>query len=213
MSNPNYYASDRPIRQESQYYAAPQQNYGAYSTYEPPRDHGNRHDMAVTRYDEERNGYDVDRRYSPSSRGRDGYYEDRPDDYEDREYSRDRKRSSSRPRSRGVREGEHKPKDHHKAKDVGATLIGGAVGAFAGHELGHNGIASTIGALAGAWGGHELEKRHEKKKERKEAEEGGYSRRSISRSRSRRRDDYEDDDVDDEPRRHHHHRRDSGRYD
>ena len=95
-------------------------------------------------------------------------------------------------------------------------MIGGAVGAFAGHELGHNGIASGLGALAGVFAGHELEKRHEKKKDRRELEHeekryDSYSnggRRSVGGSRYED-DEYSDDDYDDRQRT----RRRSERYD
>ncbi|KAK5943910.1 hypothetical protein PMZ80_003191 [Knufia obscura] len=215
MSNQNYYSSDYPSRPDGRYHGAPQQIYGnAYSTYEPPRNDGYRHDMAVARYDEEQNRYEYDRRYPVRGRNHDEYHNDRRAGYHDEGYSPEPRRSSSRPRSRGMPEEEHKKKDHHRGKDVGATLLGGAVGAFAGHELGHNGIASTIGALVGAYGGHELEKRHEKKKEKRDSGVEEYSKRSISRSRSRRRDDYDDDDdYDNARRRDNRHYRDSDRYD
>lgn len=207
-----YYSNDYTNDRNGQYYGAPQQNY---NTYQPPRDDGYRHDMAVARYDDDRTQY-TDAR-SNSRRGSvrdryddDRYYEERRSEYEDRDRRRSSSSRQSRPQSRGLfdGEGERGHKDHHKGKDVGATVLGGAVGAFAGHELGHNGLATTIGALAGAWGGHELEKHHEKKKERRESQQyDSNSRRSFDEEV-----EYSDDDSDDR-RRHHHHHRDSDRYD
>lgn len=231
----NYYGRDYAAQGEGQYYGAPQQTYGGYennyNTYQPPQDDSYRQDMTMTRYDDEearyRGGsryedrYEDERRYNRSgSRGRD--YDDRRSDYEDRRYgSRERSRgsrrgsrgvSASREESRdfgfeGERGGPHK--DHHKGKELGAGALGAAIGGFAGHEFGHNKMATTIGALAGAWGGYELEKRHEKKKERRQSEQvveyqsdNNYSRRSLSggsRSRSRsqsgRRSQYDDDEY------------------
>lgn len=229
----NYYGRDYPPQAEGQYYGAPQQTYGAYennyNTYQPPRDNSYRQDdMTVTRYDSEQarsNGndryndrYEDDRAYGDrrrsSSRGR-GYYDDRQvAGYDDRRYgSRDRSRSSRRGGDRGfsdsstafeeVRDRE-RGTDHHKGKEFGAGALGAAIGGFAGHELGHNKMATTIGVLAGAWGGYELEKHHEKKKERRESEKivdyssNDYNSRrgmSGSRSRSRRGSNYDDDDY------------------
>ena len=104
------------------------------------------------------------------------------------------------------------------AKISVATLIGAAVGGFAGHEAGHNPLVTLIGAAAGAYGGHELEKRHEKKKDEKRREsEMKHESRSVEyadpyadderNSRRSRGGDYEDDDDDDDydGHRHHHH--------
>jgi Glycine zipper 2TM domain len=53
-------------------------------------------------------------------------------------------------------------------KDIGASLLGAAVGGFAGHEVGHGGVATLIGAVAGGVAGHKLEERHERHKEERE---------------------------------------------
>lgn len=227
----NYYGRDYPPQSEGQYYGAPQQTYGGYdnySTYQPPQDNSYRQDdMTVTRYDSEQARYGGKDRYNDrreddraygdrrrsSSRGR-GYYDDRQvPEYDDRRYgSRDRSRSSRRGGDRGFSDSStafeetrdrDRRNDHHKGKEVGAGALGAAVGGFAGHEFGHNKLATTIGALAGAWGGYELEKRHEKKKERRDSERiveysnDHNSRRGVSgsRSRSRRGSTYDDDDY------------------
>jgi hypothetical protein len=229
----NYYGREYAPQGEGQYYGAPQQAYGGYennynNTYQPPQDNSYRQeDMTVTRYDSEQGRnrhhghrderYEDDRVYDErsQSRGR-GYYDDR----QVAEYD-DRRGYSSRDRSRGSQGGDRGfsdssnfeeirerggGKDHHKGKEVGAGVLGAAIGGFAGHEFGHNKMATTIGALAGAWGGYELEKRHEKKKERRDSEQiveyssdingrRSLSRGSGSRSGSVRRSDYNDDEY------------------
>lgn len=202
---------------------APQPTYDDRNSYQPPRDDSYRHDMAVARYDDERSRFNDDRYDEPRRSSRsfrnydddDSRYDDRRSEYRERDrYSSrngSRRGSSSR---RSERDGERglfggeEHKDHRRGKDVGATLVGGAVGAFAGHEFGKkNAMITGLGALAGAFAGHELEKRHEKKKERRESEQDfEYRRDSASRGVD---DDYEDDGYD---RRRHHSRRDSGRY-
>jgi hypothetical protein len=111
---------------------------------------------------------------------------------------------------------------HSGAKDIGASLLGAAVGGFAGHELGHGGAATLIGAVAGGVVGHKLESRHEKHKEERERErrgneedyrrypEGPYADdgdgHSRSLSRGGRSDSGSEGDSDDSyKRRHHHH--------
>lgn len=221
----NYYERDyAPSQGGSQYYGPPQQSYGGYdnnySSYQPPRDDSYRQDMSVTRYDDE------EARYRGGSRNEDRY-DDAPRRYSrsqsrGRDYDDDRRRSSrsgsrrSRRGSRGISESRDEGyererggprKGHHKEKEVGAGVLGAAIGGFAGHEFGHNKMATTIGALAGAWGGYELEKRHEKKKDRRESQEivgysdnNNYSRRSLSRgsrpgSQAGRRSEYDDDEY------------------
>lgn len=111
---------------------------------------------------------------------------------------------------------------HDGAKDVGASLLGAAVGGFAGHELGHGAAATLIGAVAGGVVGHKLESRHEKHKEererkRKESEvgyrrypDGPYADGGDGHRRSRSRgggseSGGESDSDDSYERRHHHH--------
>lgn len=218
-----YYRPDSVAERDNQYYGAPQSNYGGgydnYSSYQPPRDDSYRQDMSVARYDDEearyRGGsrqtdrYEDERRYNRSgSRGRD-YDDDRRRSRSGSRRSRRGSRGVSRDRSEfyeSERGGPH-PK-HHKEKEVGAGVLGAAIGGFAGHEFGHNKMATTIGALAGAWGGYELEKRHEKKKERRESQQfteysdNNYSRRSLSRgsgsrsqSQGRRGSEYDDSEY------------------
>ncbi|KAK5086304.1 hypothetical protein LTS08_004386 [Lithohypha guttulata] len=209
----NYYGNDYAREPNRQYYGTPQQDHSNYPSYQPPRDDGYKHDMAMARYDDERARYHDNR---PSPRGSsDRYYDDRRPEYEERDRrksrSQSRRRSRSSRRSQGERGffGSEGDKEHSKGKDIGATLIGGAVGAYAGRELGHGGLASTIGAVAGAFAGHKLEKRYEKNKEKREA-----GQQYDSYDPGRRSIDYEDSDdgYGDQRRRDHHHRRDSDRW-
>lgn len=207
----NHHGNEYGNNANTGYYG--QQTYqDQYSSYQPPRD-DNRHDQAVTRYDEDRARYNDRYNDRPSSRGSrrhsrgryedDGGYEDRRYNYDERDSYKDRSRSRRRSKSSKRGEGERGffggegGEHHNRTKDVGATLIGGAVGAFAGREFGHNGIATLIGTAAGAFAGHELEKRYERKKERKEFEQG---RRSGSRSRNV---EYESDEDEYDDRRQH----------
>ena len=93
------------------------------------------------------------------------------------------------------------------------------MGGFAGHEVGHNGVATILGAVAGAYGGHKLEGKHEEKKEekRRRAKEGRGPRHEVGpyadggRRQSRGiggEREYDDEssesEYEDRPRRHHH---------
>jgi hypothetical protein len=112
---------------------------------------------------------------------------------------------------------------HDGVKDIGASLLGAAVGGFAGHEVGHGGVATLIGAVAGGVAGHKLEGRREKHKEererkRKEGEvaekrhpegpygyaEGRRPRRRSSRSRGGRSESSGSETDSSYERRHHH---------
>jgi len=116
-------------------------------------------------------------------------------------------------------------KHHNAAKDIGASLLGAAVGGLAGHEVGHGGVATLIGAVAGGVAGHELETRHEKHKEererrRKESALGaaGYptgpyatreyaeGRRARRRNHSRGMSESSGSETDSSYERRHHHR-------
>ena len=226
----SYYNDIRTDTSSNHYYGAPGAPQPTYnqSSYQPPRDDGYREEMTVARYDDDRSrysgersryddrDYDDRRSHQPNDR-----YDERRSTYDERERSDNRSRRSSRSHKASERGlfGDEGRDDHHRGKDVGATLVGGAVGAFAGHELGHNKLTSTLGALAGAFAGHELEKRHEKKKERRQSEQQSfeYETRRDSTSNSKGLGaEYSDDEDYDERRRqhhHHHHRRDSDRYD
>jgi hypothetical protein len=57
---------------------------------------------------------------------------------------------------------------HDGAKDIGASLLGAAVGGLAGHESGHGGVSTLLGAVAGGVAGHKLEERYERHKEERE---------------------------------------------
>ncbi|KAJ9619213.1 hypothetical protein H2203_008542 [Taxawa tesnikishii (nom. ined.)] len=81
----------------------------------------------------------------------------------------------------GYSQGAPSYSDHHQKNDyrdqgpggaegergLGATLIGGAGGAFLGHELGGGALGTIGGLIAGAIGANALENRHEKKKKEK----------------------------------------------
>jgi hypothetical protein len=114
----------------------------------------------------------------------------------------------------------HSSVSHHDgAKDIGASLLGAAVGGLAGHEIGHGAAATLIGAVAGGVVGHKLESRHEKHKEERERErrgsgaehrrypEGPYADDGDGRSRSigERSDSGGESDSDDSHKRRHHH--------
>ena len=138
-----------------------------------------------------------------------GYYTP-PSAYDERSHDR-RRRHDSRAESESYRGGEKK--NHDAAKSVGATLLGGAVGAFAGHEVGHGGLATVIGAVAGAYGGHKLEQKREKSKEKRAEEREHHSQHGDyvdpyngGKPRSRRVSGSSDSDSDSDGggRRYHH---------
>ena len=176
--------------------------YGASGGYD---DRAQSHDRRRSRDD-----------YNESSRG----YDERSRDYDDD----DRDRASGHSHSQRDRGEKHE--SGGKGKDIAATVAGGLVGAFAGHEVGHGGIATLIGAAAGAFGGHELEKKREHKKEEKRRESQSHSSRHYSRDDGRssvsgggsREIQYSDpyggdgrdggSDSDYDRRRHHHHHHD-----
>lgn len=115
------------------------------------------------------------------------------------------------------------PQGTNGERGLGATVLGGAGGAFLGHKLEH-GALGTIGGLAiGAIAANAFE-HHEKKKmeERREAREyeEGYERGERRGSRARDIDDdsgyYEDDRYREDEgyyRPHHHHHEDYDRDD
>ena len=141
------------------------------------------------------------------------------------------------------RSGSAPPLDGQQGADgergIGATLLGGAGGAFLGHKMEH-GALGTLGGLAiGAIAANAFE-HHEKKKKEEHREERsydeGYERGERRGSRSRSIDDrsdyyrerpssrsrgidgdsdyyrgdrYEDEEDDYRPRHHHHHHHDS----
>lgn len=103
-------------------------------------------------------------------------------------------------------------------RGLGATVLGGAGGAFLGHKMEH-GALGTIGGLAigaiaaNAFEHHEKKKKEERRQER--AFDGGYEDGEEhyhyhSRDIDDDERDYEDDRYEDEeeyrPRHHHHHR-------
>ena len=126
-------------------------------------------------------------------------YDDEDDDsrYDDRDYDRrtrssggrDRKSSRSKSRNRRSSEGRRTPIDEKAlrypsdpkkgGRDVlggsegerglGATLLGGAGGAWLGHEFGKGTLETLGGAIVGAVAGKALEKEVEKHKERKKS--------------------------------------------
>lgn len=119
---------------------------------------------------------------------------------------------------------------HSKERGLGATVLGGAGGAFLGHEMGHGKMATLGGLAVGAIAANAFEHHHEKKKrerQREHAYERGYERgetRSIDDRGDRSYRSYDDRDdrsdfsradgrsIDDreydyEPPRHHHHHR------
>ncbi|KAF1992219.1 hypothetical protein K402DRAFT_1293 [Aulographum hederae CBS 113979] len=49
-------------------------------------------------------------------------------------------------------------------RGLGATLLGGAAGGFAGHKMGGGTLATLGSAVVGAWGANKLEDKHEKKR-------------------------------------------------
>lgn len=60
-------------------------------------------------------------------------------------------------------------------RGLGATLIGGAGGAFIGHELGGGALGTIGGIVAGAIGANMLEHRHQEKKwEQQHGGQGGH---------------------------------------
>ncbi|KAF7191766.1 hypothetical protein HII31_06811 [Pseudocercospora fuligena] len=108
-------------------------------------------------------------------------------------------------------------------RGIGATVLGGAGGAFLGHEMGHGKLATLGGLAIGAIAANAFEHHHEKKKHEREemrAYDSGYVNGEERRSRSRGIDDeYEEndrysdcrederyyDDEEERPRHHHHH--------
>jgi len=111
---------------------------------------------------------------------------------------------------------------HDGVKDIGASLLGAAVGGLAGHEIGHGGVSTLLGVVAGGVAGHKLEERHERHKEererkRKESEvavgkrypEGPYAGHREGGKRQVRTQDSEssgsETDSSYERRRHHRH--------
>jgi len=206
------YSSPAP---QSSYYQPPLEDQHRYS----PRSSG----MQVDQYREREYDGRERRRSGPYAasqyRGSEDSYYAPSHHHDDRASSRGSRRERPRSKERGEKH------EHHEAeKAVGATLLGGAVAGWAGHELGHkNNLVTVASALAGAYAGHKLESRHEKdkkkKQERRESQSAGYEgdyveddrSRSLSgrrsRSRSRRRSaSSSDEDSDDSRRRHHHHR-------
>ncbi|KAK5452411.1 hypothetical protein LTS15_007477 [Exophiala xenobiotica] len=99
-------------------------------------------------------------------RGTEASYYAPPSEYDDRPSSRG-SRGSRREREASRGRGE-KHGNHDGAKELGATLAGGAIAGWAGHELGHSNPLITVAtALAGAYAGHKLEGKHEKDKAKK----------------------------------------------
>ena len=135
-----------------------------------------------------RDSYDEDRQFSQSRKTNSGGHGggvgqhtpyDSARQYEHQGESHERRHSLDYSPERGDRESARNrdTSGRDKKKDIGATILGGVVGALAGHEAGHkDGLVTLIGAAAGAFGGHELEKHHEKKKDKKrtEQEESAY---------------------------------------
>ena len=83
-----------------------------------------------------------------------------------------------------------------KEKGLGASLLGGAGGAFVGHEMGGGALGTILGIGAGAVGAALLEKDHEKQK-KKEAER-------ESKKHLKYQDDFEYGSSDVGPAGHHH---------
>lgn len=135
----------------------------------------------------------------------------------------------ARPRSRGEGHrssvsgekglGHSSGASHHSgAKDIGASLLGAAVGGFAGHEIGHGKVSALIGAVAGGVAGHKLEGKYERRQEererkRRESEvverryaEGPYAGYREGRRRRRRisEDDSSGSETDSSYERRHH---------
>lgn len=125
----------------------------------------------------------------------------------------------NRSRDEAPPQAQHVPQGADGERGLGATVLGGAGGAFLGHKM-EGGALGTIGGLAiGAIAANAFEHHHEKKKEERREErsyDAGYERgeRRGSGSRSRGIDDdyyyrhddrYEDDEEDYRPRHHHHH--------
>jgi hypothetical protein len=206
-----------------------------YSTYTPPRDDYTEAyrasrgtppppNMQVAPY---RDAYDDRRssagyseppshRHSHEHRSSNAGYYDEPA----RPHSRGEGHRGSVGGEKGPRHGSS-ASHHDGVKDIGASLLGAAVGGFAGHEVGHGGVATLIGAVAGGVAGHKLEGRHEKHKEERKRKEGevaekrhpegpyGYAegrrpRRRSSRSRGGRSESSGSETDSSYERRHHH---------
>ncbi|KAI1623468.1 hypothetical protein EDD37DRAFT_650564 [Exophiala viscosa] len=163
---------------------APQSTYG----YQPAREDQYQHSprssgMQVGQYGAPDYEYGRERRnsgpYAASQyRGSEAsYYAPPPHEHSDRPSSRGSRRGREKSRDRGEKHG------HHEAeKAVGATVLGGALAGWAGHELGHsNSLVTVASTLVGAYAGHKLESKHEKDKvkkrehEHKEGESVDYS--------------------------------------
>lgn len=116
----------------------------------------------------------------------------------DQEYDSPRSRRGS---SRGVFDGNSTPRgsSHHGngGKDLGATLIGGALGGFVGHETHKGPLVTAAGLAIGAFAGHEFEKHEHKKheREREERDERDAYRAGEERGYDRgERDEYYEDE-------------------
>ncbi|EME81672.1 uncharacterized protein MYCFIDRAFT_197006 [Pseudocercospora fijiensis CIRAD86] len=117
-------------------------------------------------------------------------------------------------------------------RGIGATVLGGAGGAFLGHEMGHGKLATLSGLAIGAIAANAFEHHHREKKkheregvreydrgfvgeEERERERGIGEEESEDEYRERCRginNEYEDerdyDDEEERPRHHHHYQRD-----
>ena len=106
-------------------------------------------------------------------------YDDDYDSEDERRRHKNKHRRHSRPGSRPSNydsgtEGKEKKKKgglSEKEKGFGASLLGGAGGAFVGHEVGGGALGTILGIGAGAIGAAFLEKDHEKQKKKEREKE------------------------------------------
>ncbi|KAK4541652.1 hypothetical protein LTR36_007796 [Oleoguttula mirabilis] len=194
------YDEEKAYAQYSDAYGPP--DYGGQRPAPPPSDYDRRHDE---RRHDDRPRRDEQRERRRNSRPPPSDY-DYDDDY-------DRRRRNSRPPASHADDDDRKRKDKRtpieRGKDLlrsagggdgerglGATLLGGAAGAFIGDQVGSKGkgkhgkdsaLGTLGGALVGAIGAHAAERQWEKREKSKEEHErsrGGVEERNKVARRS-----------------------------
>lgn len=178
------YDEEKAYAEYTEAYGAPYSQDAGYGGSRRPREdepERRRYEEERRRYEDERRRYEQREYERERERARERRYDER---YESRPPYDDRdRRPSDRYEDGGRLEKKRSPPERRGGKDVlrqgdgergiGATILGGAAGAFLGNEFDKGALGTIGGALVGAIGANVVEKQVDKRKE------GNSGRRAV----------------------------------